>query len=68
MANHRTHSYDEEEVRKVMQEKNVTETQARQIIYQREYYKSYYEYCRDDRLKYFKEYRKKKKEENNGTI
>lgn len=54
--------YDENEVNTLMQEKNLTEKQAKRKIYCREWYKNFYSEHRDERLEYYKQHRKEKKD------
>lgn len=54
--------YDENEVNTLMKERNLTEKQAKRKIYCREWYKNFYSEHRDERLEYYRQYRKDKKE------
>lgn len=54
--------YNDDEVKNLMQEKNLTESQAKRKIYCREWYKNFYSEHRDERLEYYKQHRKDKKE------
>ena len=54
--------YDENEINALMKEKNLTEKQAKRKIYCREWYKNFYSEHRDERLEYYKQHRKDKKE------
>lgn len=55
-------NYDENEVNTLMKERNLTEKQAKRKIYCREWYKNFYSEHRDERLEYYRQYRKDKKE------
>ena len=57
MSRKRTYEYDENEVQQLMEERNIAESIARHIIYQREYYKKWYEEHQDERKEYFKRWR-----------
>ena len=61
MPRKRTHEYNDDEVQQYMTDYNIDETEARKKIYYRDWYRDYYEQHRDERLEYFKQYRKDKK-------
>lgn len=54
--------YDENEVNTLMKERNLTEKQAKRKIYCREWYKNFYSEHRDERLEYYRQHRKEKKD------
>lgn len=57
MSRKRTYEYDENEVHQLMEERNIAADIARRIIYQREYYKKWYEEHQDERKQYYKKWR-----------
>lgn len=57
MSRKRTYEYDENEVQQLMEERNIAADIARRIIYQREYYKKWYEEHQDERKQYYKRWR-----------
>ena len=79
-----THDYNEEEVKKLAEERNITEAKARYLIYQREYGKEYrkknkehlneyhkkWEFANRDRisLQCKERYKKKKEKETDGIF
>ena len=63
MPRKRTHEYNEDEVNRLMETKDISERQARFVLYHRDYNKQYYENNKEDRLEYFRDYRKKHKED-----
>ena len=79
-----THDYNEEEVKKIAEERNITEAKARYLIYQRDYGKEYrkknkerlnayhkkWEFANRDRisLQSKERYKKKKEKETDGIF
>lgn len=59
-----THDYNEEEVKKLAEERNITEAKARYLIYQRDYGREY----RKKNKEYLSEYHKKWDFENRDRI
>ena len=57
-----THEYNETEVKKLADERNITEAKARYLIYQREYGKEYRKKNKDRLYVYNKEYKMKNKD------
>ena len=55
-------TYNDDEVKSLMKEKNLTESQAKRKIYCREWYKNFYNNHRDERLEYYRKHRKEKKD------
>ena len=58
-----THEYNETEVKKLAEERNITEAKARYLIYQRDYGKEYRKKNKDRLYVYNKEYKIKNREE-----
>lgn len=58
-----THEYNETEVKKLADERNITEAKARYLIYQRDYGKEYRKKNKDRLYLYNKEYKMKNREE-----
>ena len=58
-----THEYNEVEVKKLADERNITEAKARYLIYQRDYGREYRKKNKDRLCVYNKEYKTKNREE-----